>query len=132
MINEGLGEGLWRIMRYIDNSTQLVGRKWLERASCFDSVVCLPRGQVAASLFCSSGIGQPVGLAEDGPTLHAYRSLHFFMLNVLEVKEVKASVPPSVVQCIAFSIGLLIIASCSFSLSVCKSVRYRYVAAVCS
>jgi hypothetical protein len=92
-LDRHLGEGLWRITRHLDDSTQLEEGGW--RGLLALTQWCACRGGKLPPVH-SSGIGRPVGLAEDDPALHAYRSLHF-MLNV---SEVKASVPPSVVQCI--------------------------------
>jgi hypothetical protein len=92
-LDRHLGEGLWRITRGIDDSSQLQESGWRGLLSL--THWCASRGCKLPPIR-SSGIGRPVGLAEDDPALYAYRSLHF----LLNVSEVKASVPPSAVKCI--------------------------------
>jgi len=78
-----LGEGLWRITRCVDGATKLQESGWKGLFSL--SYWCADRGCKLAPIR-SSEIGQPVGLAEDDPSLQAYRSLHF-LLNASEVKD---------------------------------------------
>jgi hypothetical protein len=93
LLDRHLGEGLWRITRFVDVESQLEPRGWEGLLSL--SRWCASRGSQLPPIR-SSGIGRPVGLAEDDPALQAYRSLHF-LLNVSEIKD---ALPPSVVGCI--------------------------------
>ena len=92
-LDRHLGEGVWRITRYVDDSSKLDETGWAGLLSlirwCASRGCKLPPAR-------TMGIGRPVGLAEDDPALQAYRSLHF----ILNVSESKDRVPSSVVKSI--------------------------------
>jgi hypothetical protein len=89
-LDRHIGEGLWRIARFVDGTTQLNNEGWDGLLAL--AHYCAHRGAQLPPIR-SAGIGRSVGLAEDDPALQAYRSLHF-MLNASEVKD---RVPPPVV-----------------------------------
>ena len=86
-LDKHLSEGLWRICRNVDGLSQIDDKAW--------------EGILGLLEWCSSRGGVPsrdnVGsLAEDDPSLHAFRSLHL-MLHAEEMKDV---VPYGVVKSI--------------------------------
>jgi hypothetical protein len=88
-----IGEGLWRLTRFIDGSSQLNAQGWEGLLSLLQW--CAYRGGQLPPVR-STGIGRPVGLEEEDPAFQAYRSLHF----MLTISEVKDRVPPYVVRSI--------------------------------
>ena len=88
-----LAEGLWRITRSIDRSSELNEVGWNGLLAL--TTWCANRGYKLPPVR-SESIGRTVGLAEDDPSLQAYRSLHF----ILNVSELKDSLPPWTVKCI--------------------------------
>jgi hypothetical protein len=93
ILDKHLGEGCWRITRSVDGTSRLTENGWSGLLSLVQW--CAQRGGQLPPMR-SSGIGRPVGLAEDDPALQAYRSLHF-LLNACEIKEL---VPPTIVKII--------------------------------
>ena len=88
-----IGEGLWRLTRFIDGASHLNSQGWEGLLSLVQW--CSYRGGQLPPVR-STGIGRPVGLAEEDPAFQAYRSLHF----MLTISEVKDRVPPYVVRSI--------------------------------
>ncbi|KAL3921345.1 MAG: hypothetical protein SGILL_002796 [Bacillariaceae sp.] len=94
VLDRHIGEGMWRITRSVDDTCQLSERGWhgilsmigwsLRRGASLPPLPPAPPGRPA------------VGLAEDDPSLQAYRSLHF----LLNSSEAKSQVPPVVAFCI--------------------------------
>jgi len=91
-----LGEGLWRITRCIDGATKLEESGWNGLFAL--SYWCADRGCKLPPIR-SSVIGRSVGLAEDDPSLQAYRSLHF-LLNASEVKDLVPSKGIATIRCL--------------------------------
>ena len=87
-----LSEGLWRITRCVDSSTELSPQGWggILALTCW----CANRG-ITLPPVKTDTIGKSVGLSEDDPSLQTYRSVHA-LLN----SEIKQSIPPGVVKCI--------------------------------
>jgi len=77
-----IGEGLWRITRCVDDSSQLSEKGW-------HGILSLIKWSAThgASLppISSTYVGRSVGLADDDPSIQVYRSLHY-LLNVSEAK----------------------------------------------
>jgi len=88
-----IGEGLWRITRCVDDSCKLTEEGW-------HGLLSLIRWSVnyGASLppISSTYSGRSVGLADDDPSIQAYRSLHY----LLNVSEAKTQVPSIIGDCI--------------------------------
>ena len=82
VLDRHFGEGIWRITRCIDDSCMLSEKGWHGILSLIRW--CVHRGSSLPPI-SSSQIGQPIGLADDDPSIQAYRSLHY-LLNVSEVK----------------------------------------------
>ncbi|KAL3923282.1 MAG: hypothetical protein SGILL_001741 [Bacillariaceae sp.] len=94
LLDRHIGEGVWRVTRAVDDASQLSERGWHGILSLIGWV--LRRGASLPPL-PPAQVGRPaVGLAEDDPSLLAYRSLHF----LLNSSEVKSQVPPVVGFCI--------------------------------
>jgi hypothetical protein len=94
LLDRHIGEGVWRISRSVDRACHLSERGWHGILSLIGW--SLRRGASLPPL-PPSPVGRPaVGLAEDDPSLQAYRSLHF----LLNSSEVKSQVPPVVGFCI--------------------------------
>ncbi|KAL3945256.1 MAG: hypothetical protein SGBAC_000667 [Bacillariaceae sp.] len=91
-----LGEGIWRITRCVDGATKLENSGWNGLFSL--SYWCANRGCKLPPVR-SSVIGRSVGLAEDDPSLQAYRSLHFF-LNASEVKDFVPAKGIATIRCL--------------------------------
>jgi len=93
VLGRHIGEGLWRIIRCVDDSSQLSEEGW-------HGILSLIRWSVnyGASLppISSTYIGRSVGLADDDPSIQVYRSLHY----LLNVSETKTQVPSIVGHCI--------------------------------
>jgi len=77
-----IGEGLWRITRCIDDSSQLSEAGWNGILSLVKW--CVHYGASLPPLPLSHA-GRSVGLADDDPSIQVYRSLHY-LLNVSEAK----------------------------------------------
>jgi hypothetical protein len=94
VLDHHIGEGVWRITRSIDETCLLAEKGWHGILSLIGW--SLRRGASLPPLPPAT-IGRPaVTLAEDDPSLQAYRSLHF----LLNVSEAKAQVPSVVGACI--------------------------------
>jgi hypothetical protein len=93
VLGRHIGEGLWRITRCVDDSSKLSEKGW-------HGILSLVRWSVnyGASLppISSTYIGRSVGLADDDPSIQAYRSLHY----LLNVSEAKTQVPSIISDCI--------------------------------
>mmetsp|Transcript_8685 Transcript_8685/g.20733 ORF Transcript_8685/g.20733 Transcript_8685/m.20733 type:complete len:917 (+) Transcript_8685:892-3642(+) len=93
VLGRHLGEGLLRITRCVDDSSQLSEGGW-------KGILSLIRWCVhyGASLppISSTQIGRSAGLADDDPSIQVYRSLHY----LLNVSEAKTQVPPIIGDCI--------------------------------
>jgi hypothetical protein len=86
-LDKHLSEGIWRICQNVDGLSQVNARGW--------------EGILGLLEWCSSRGGlpsphQPGILADDDPSLQAFRSLHL----LLHAKELKDAVPPNVVTSI--------------------------------
>lgn len=94
VLGRHIGEGLWRITRCVDDSSQLSEKGWHGILSLIKwSVKC-------GALFppiSSTYVGRSVGLADDDPSIQVYRSLHY----LLNVSEAKSQVPSSIANCIS-------------------------------
>lgn len=88
-----IGEGLWRLTRCVDDSSQLSEEGW-------NGILSLISWSVnhGASLppISSTYTGRSVGLADDDPSIQVYRSLHY----LLNVSEAKSEIPSSICECI--------------------------------
>mmetsp|Transcript_26583 Transcript_26583/g.64813 ORF Transcript_26583/g.64813 Transcript_26583/m.64813 type:complete len:1679 (-) Transcript_26583:89-5125(-) len=91
-----LGEGLWRITRCVDGATKLEASGWNGLFAL--SYWCADRGCKLPPVR-SILIGRSVGLAEDDPSLQAYRSLHF-LLNASEVKDFVPAKGIATIRCL--------------------------------
>ncbi|CAJ1960993.1 unnamed protein product [Cylindrotheca closterium] len=91
-----LGEGLWRITRCVDGATKLEESGWNGLFAL--SYWCADRG-LRLPPVRSIVIGRSVGLAEDDPSLQAYRSLHF-LLNASEVKDFVPAKGIATIRCL--------------------------------
>jgi hypothetical protein len=89
VLDRHIGEGVWRTTRCIDDSSHIADSGWHGILSLIGW--SLRRGALWPPVNATP-IGQTVGLAEDDPSLHAYRSLHFLM----NVSEAKTQVPHAV------------------------------------
>ena len=93
VLDRHIGEGLWRITRSVDDSSQLSEKGW-------HGILSLIRWSVyrGASLpsISSTHTGRSVGLEDDDPSIQVYRSLHY----LLNVSEAKNEVPSVVSGCI--------------------------------
>mmetsp|Transcript_958 Transcript_958/g.2067 ORF Transcript_958/g.2067 Transcript_958/m.2067 type:complete len:1826 (+) Transcript_958:193-5670(+) len=82
VLGRHIGEGLWRITRCVDDSSQLSEKGW-------HGILSLLKWSVTygASLpsISSTYVGRSVGLVDDDPSIQVYRSLHY-LLNVSEAK----------------------------------------------
>jgi len=93
VLDRHIGEGLWRITRCVDDSSQLSEKGW-------HGILSLIRWSVyrGASLpsISPTYTGRSVGLEDDDPSIQVYRSLHY----LLNVSEAKTEVPSVVSGCI--------------------------------
>jgi len=89
LLDRHIGEGLWRITRCVDDSCMLSEKGRLGILSLVRWSV--HRGSSLPSV-SSTQIGRPIGLADDDPSIQAYRSLHY----LLNVSEAKNQTPPAV------------------------------------
>jgi hypothetical protein len=94
VLDRHIGEGVWRIARCIDDTCHLSEKGWHGILSLIGWT--LRRGAALPPLPATPPGSPAVGLAEDDPSLLAYRSLHF----LLNVSEAKAHVPPAVAACV--------------------------------
>ena len=93
VLGRHIGEGLWRISRCIDESSQLSEDGWMGLSSlmqwCANFGSSLPPISTAHA-------GRSAGLADDDPSIQVYRSLHY----LLNVSGAKSQVPSTIGQCI--------------------------------
>jgi hypothetical protein len=87
-LDKHLSEGIWRICQNVDELSQVNDRGWEGILGLLEW--CASRGGLPSS------VHQPGILADDDPSLQAFRSLHL----LLHANELKDSVPPSVVTAI--------------------------------
>ncbi len=82
VLGRHMGEGLWRITRCIDDSSQLTEHGWNGMLSLIKW-----SANYGSSLppISSRQTGRSAGLADDDPSIQVYRSLHY-LLNVSEAK----------------------------------------------
>ncbi len=84
-----IGEGLWRITRCIDDSSQLSDHGW-------HGILSLIKwsANYGSSLppISSSYTGRSAGLADDDPSIQVYRCLHY----LLNVSEAKSQIPSGI------------------------------------
>ena len=85
-LDKHLSEGIWRICQNVDGLSQVNARGWEGILGLLEW--CASRGGLPSM--------QPGILADDDPSLQSFRSLHL----LLHAKELKESVPPSVVTSI--------------------------------
>jgi Sec7 domain len=94
ILDRHMGEGVWRITKAFDGTTRLSERGWHGILSLIGW--CLRRGASLPPLPPAIP-GRPAeGLAEDDPSLQAYRSLHMMLTS----SEIKHQVPSVVGACI--------------------------------
>jgi len=82
VLGRHIGEGLWRITRCVDDSSQLSEKGWHGILSLIKWSVTYGTSLPPIS---STYVGRSVGLADDDPSIQVYRSLHY-LLNVSEAK----------------------------------------------